>query len=125
VALAVGIGIGAAAAVSANYLSPGRAPFSTGSEYQAIVLVNGQALFGRISGVSDDMLVVRDAYYVRNQVNPDSRELHTSLIRRATEIHGPKQTSISRTQVLFIEPVDPESQVAKLMAKDASSPIGR
>lgn len=84
--------------------------------YQAVILTNGQTLFGRLEKVGSAYPTLVDVFYIQNQVNPETKQVSMSLIKRGKEWHEPDYTTISAAHILFIEPVKPESQLGKLIA---------
>jgi hypothetical protein len=88
----------------------------TGSAYQAVALINGQLFFGRLEPADGDFLALRDVFYVQTRQNPDTKAVANILVKRGAEPHQPDRMLINRTQVLSMEPVKAESQIAKLIA---------
>lgn len=107
----------AVAAASVAFLHP--AP-DTGTPYQAVALMNGQMFFGRLEDSSRDYLTLRDVFYIQGRQNPETRAVTSVLIKRGEEAHGPDRMLINRQQVLLIEPVKTDSQIAKLIAERAA-----
>ena len=94
---------------------PGSQKPSFQTEYQAVFLGNGQVFFGKIE-VGPDYVTLKDVFYVLSQVNPENKQqVRNTLIKRGQELHGPDLMYISKNQVVFIEPVASDSQVAKLI----------
>jgi len=60
-----------------------RAPF------HAVLMMNGQAYFGRLERLGTNFSLLRDVYYVRSQVNPETKEVTNSLVKRGQEWHAP------------------------------------
>lgn len=89
---------------------------ATGSVYQSVALVNGQLYFGRLEA-DGDYLALRDVFYVQTRQNPDTRAVANVLVKRGAEPHQPDRMLINRQQVLLIEPVKADSQIAKLIAE--------
>lgn len=96
-----------------------RAP-DTGTPYQAVALMNGQMFFGRLEDSSRDYLTLRDVFYIQGRQNPETRAVTSVLIKRGEEAHGPDRMLINRQQVLLIEPVKTDSQIARLIAERAA-----
>lgn len=71
--------------------------------------------------IGSDCITLRDVHYIQSQVNPDTRAVSSILIKRGNECHKPNVMYINAREVLMIEPVAADSQVAKLIqdAKDA------
>lgn len=94
------------------------------TEYQAVLMDNGQGYFGKVE-VGTDYVTLRDVYYVQSQVNQETKQFKNVLVKRGQELHGPDMMYINRNHILFMEPVSPESQVAKLIKEaKAQKPAG-
>ena len=87
--------------------------------YHAVALTNGLVYFGKVEGLGDSFLMLRDVYYVQNRPNPDTKQTATVLVKRGGEWHGPDRMMINREHVLLIEPVKDDSQVGKLIAEQS------
>jgi len=83
--------------------------------YHAVLMVNGQAFFGRIENLDTQYPLLRDVYYVQSQTNPETKAVTNVLVKRGREWHTPDRMMLNRNHVLLIEPVEQDSQVAKLM----------
>ena len=88
------------------------------NEFHAVLIDNNSVYFGRVENLGGPYIVLRQVYYVRTRVNPETKETTNELIRRGGEWHGPDRMIIDARHVVFIEPVTPGSQVAKLIAED-------
>ena len=89
----------------------------TGSTYQSVALINGQLYFGRLEAAGGGYLALRDVFYVQSRQNPDTRAVTNVLVKRGAEPHQPDRMLVNRSQVLLIEPVKADSQIAKLIAE--------
>jgi len=86
--------------------------------YHAVALNNGQVYFGRIDALGTDYTIVRDVFYIHSRVvNQDTKQVANILVKRGGEWHAPDRMIVSRSQILLIEPVTEDSQVAKLIAE--------
>ncbi|MBI4838963.1 MAG: hypothetical protein HY806_07475 [Nitrospirae bacterium] len=94
------------------------------SEYQAVFLDNGQAFFGKLENAGSAYPMLKDVYYVQSQVNKETNQATSILIKRGKEWHGPDVMYINSKHIVLIEPVSPDSRVAQLIeeAKKASPP---
>jgi hypothetical protein len=92
--------------------------------FHAVALTNGQVYFGKVEGLGTDYTVLRDVYYIQSRQNPETKQVASVLVKRGGEWHGPDRMIINRQHVLLIEPVKPDSQVARLITEQAkqSSP---
>jgi hypothetical protein len=84
---------------------------------QAFFIANGQVFFGHVSGVHRGSVTLDDVYYIQTQVNPQTQERKNILLRRGKEWHQPTEMTINFQQILWVEPVGSDSEVAKLVAK--------
>ena len=96
--------------------------FST--EYQAVFLDNGQVFFGKLADTGSPYLTLRDVYYVQTLVEREKKKTANLLIKRGSEWHNPDFMRINSRHVVVIEPVGPDSRVARLIreAKRAPAP---
>ena len=83
--------------------------------FQAVLLQNGQAYFGQLANVNSDYPVLRNVFYIRSQVNQETKQVTNQLVKRGQEWHAPDSMVINRQHIVLIEPVKPDSQVAKLI----------
>src|SRR5262245_1111996 len=97
-----------------------RAP-ELSTPYHAVVLTNGQVYFGRVESLGADYTVLRDVFYIQTRQNPDTKQVANVLIKRGGEWHAPDRMLVNRQQIVFIEPVKEDSQVAKLIAEQNKS----
>jgi hypothetical protein len=95
--------------------------FST--EYQVVILDNGNAYFGKLEIPGKSFILLRDVYYIQTQINQETKAQTNLLVKRGKELHGPDFMYINLQHVILIEPVTSESQVAKLIKEEkAKSP---
>ena len=85
--------------------------------YQAVLLDNGSVYFGKLQGAGADYPVLTEVYYVQSQVNQETKEVKNILIHRGNEWHAPDRMYLNARHIVLIEPVSPNSQVAKLIAQ--------
>ena len=103
---------------------PGTQKLQFQTEFQAVLMDNGQGYFGKAE-VGTDYVTLRDVYYVQSQVNQETKQVKNVLVKRGQELHGPDMMYVNRSHILFMEPVSPESQVAKLIKEaKAQKPAG-
>jgi hypothetical protein len=113
--------IAAALCVIAYESTRGGAVPALSTPYHAVALTNGQVFFGRIEALGSDYTVLRDVFYIQSRQNPDTKQVANVLIKRGGEWHAPDRMIINRQQVLLIEPVKEDSQVAKLIVEQNKS----
>jgi hypothetical protein len=93
----------------------GRDKLDLKSEYQAVFLINGQTFIGKLTGAGTDYPMLSDVFYIQSAVNPETKAVTNVLVKRGKELHGPQFMYINAKNILIIEPVSPDSQVAKLI----------
>jgi len=108
------------AIVKGGAFSSGSAAKASG--YQAVFMANNQVYFGKATGISSQFITLRDIYYL--QVNPGAQQPpdpgrgDVSLIKLGSELHGPTdEMKINRDQVLLIETLREDSQVAQAIKR--------
>ena len=79
------------------------------TEYQAILLDNGQAFFGKIEKIGPSYIILRDVFYVRTQIDQKEKQAKNILVKRGLEWHAPDFMYLNPRHVVLIEPVAPES----------------
>lgn len=87
------------------------------SEYQAVLLDNGQAFIGRLEGAGRPYPVLHEVYYVQSKVDQETQRASNVLVKRGKEWHGPDAMYINAQHIVFIEPVAPDSRVAQLIVE--------
>lgn len=92
------------------------------NDWQAVFLTNGQVYFGKVAKQNRKELALSDIYYLQvvgqlqqgaaKDEKKDKGEL--SLVKLGNELHGPTDMMyINRDQVLFVEDLKDEGQVAQ------------
>lgn len=109
--------VGAMVGVAAFwYWNRGHAPrFDT--PFQAVLLDTGQVYYGQIEGLNTDYPVLRNVYYIQSATDANTKQVTNVLIRRGKEWHGPDYTVLNAKHIAMIEPVNPQSKVAGLIAE--------
>lgn len=98
------------------YVRAARTPaFET--PYQAVLLTGGQVYFGKLEGFGTPYPVLHDIYYVQNKVDPETKNVTSILIQRGSEWHAPDRMYLNPGHIILVEPVGPNSQVAKFIAE--------
>ena len=80
------------------------------TEYQAVLLGDGQVFYGKVDRFERDFLVLSEAYYF--QKNPPTQDGQAILVKRGREPHGPDASYINTKYIVMVEPVKPDSQIA-------------
>jgi hypothetical protein len=84
---------------------------------QAVTLANGQIYFGTLKSEDAGGIVLTDVFDVANNVNQDTNQHATQLIRRATgSVYGPTDLAVPMDKIVSTETVGKESTVAKGIA---------
>jgi hypothetical protein len=84
---------------------------------QAILLDTGQVYYGHVDGLGTPFPVITDAYYVQSVTNPQTKEVTNILVRRGKEWHAPDRMYLNERHIVMVEPVNPNSKVAQLIAE--------
>ena len=85
--------------------------------YQAVLLTNGSAYFGRLEGYGGPQPVLTNVFYVVSQTNPDTKQVNNVLVKRGKELHEPDRMYLNPAMIVFVEPVGQNSKVAQLIAQ--------
>ena len=83
--------------------------------YQAVLLSNGAVYYGKLSGYGTRYPVLTDVFYIVSKTDPESKQVTNILVKRGKELHGPDRMYLSANQIVFVEPVGPDSKVAQLI----------
>ena len=94
-----------------------RRPIETTTPYQAVLLSNGSAYFGKLEGLGTSYPVLRDVYYVQSVQNPQTKQVSNILVKRGNEWHQPDRMILNANMIVFVEPVGSGSRVARLIAE--------
>jgi len=115
--LVVGIALGLGGAMAAHHFTAHK-HIQFNSEFQAVLLDNGQVFFGKIEGADTGFPVLTNVYYIQNKVDPQTKAVTNILVRRGKEWHSPDRMVLNSRHVILMEPVGNNSQVAKLIAEN-------
>ncbi len=85
--------------------------------YQAVLLDNGAAYFGKLQDFGTPHPYLTEVFYVQTAVNPDTKQQTSVLVKRGKEWHGPDKMMLNPGHIIFVEPVSPDSKVAQLIAE--------
>ncbi|HLK59990.1 MAG TPA: hypothetical protein VKU00_25745 [Chthonomonadaceae bacterium] len=97
-------------------------PATLRTPYQTLLLSNGLAYFGKVESVNSRFLTLSDVYYIQTRVNQGAQEKAAPnvLVKRGKEWHAPDRMTINIADIVFIEPVAPDSTVGKLIEESKS-----
>lgn len=98
------------------------AELSFGTVYQVVLLDNGQAFIGKLEQAGSAYPLLRDVFYVQRQVEGDKKEVKNILTKRGGEWHMPEYMRLNARHIVMIEPVAPESRMAKLIQEAKALP---
>jgi hypothetical protein len=93
------------------------APVKFTTPYQAVLLTNGTAYFGKLEGYGTPQPVLSEVYYIVTQNNPETKQSSNVLVKRGKELHEPDRMYLNPNQILCVEPVGEKSKVAQLIAQ--------
>ena len=97
-----------------------RARVALTTPYQAVLLSNGSAYFGKLHDLGTPFPVLTDVYYVQSHEDPQTKQVTSVLVRRGKEWHGPDRMILNANMIVLVEPVNPSSRVAQLIRQDRS-----
>ena len=91
----------------------------------AVVLVDGQAYFGRLEDRGgSDTLIISDAYYLQ-EARTAGTDVPLAVVKRGSELHVPvAEMRIRRDKVLLVERVGADSPVAQAIAAQRTFDAG-
>jgi hypothetical protein len=89
--------------------------------YQAVLLSNGSAYFGRLEGLGTPYPVLKEVYYVQSRPGQDPKQPVNVLVKRGKEWHAPDRMILNASMIVFVEPVNPGSRVSQLIAEAAAA----
>jgi hypothetical protein len=112
-----GIVVIAAALLVAKVSRPGP-PVVFTTPYQAVMLTNGSAYFGKLEGYGTPRPVLTEVYYIVTENNPDTKQSSKVLVKLGKiELNEPDRIYLNPTQILGVQPVGLNSKVAQLIAQ--------
>lgn len=90
------------------------------TQYHAVVLQGGGTYYGRIDHLGTDYPILRDAFTIRRERDLDTQQPRYVLVKRKDESNGADHMIFPSTSIAFIEPVQPDSMIGKLIAEENS-----
>ena len=85
--------------------------------YQAVLLSNGSAYFGKLEGLGTPNPVLKEVFYVQSAQDPQTKQVSNILVKRGKEWHSPDRMILNASMIVLVEPVNPGSRVAQLIAQ--------
>ena len=110
VCLLIGLAIGY---LLADKMHRGYTTFST--PYQTVLLSNGAVYYGKLAGYGTQHPMLTDVFYILSKTDPNNKQVTNVLVKRGKELHGPDRMYLNASQIVFVEPVGPDSKVAQLI----------
>jgi hypothetical protein len=87
------------------------------TEYQVVLLGDGQVYYGKVDKIEKDFLVLSDVYYLQTNPAPGAGQAQPIMLKRGKEPHGPDISYINTKYIVMVEPVTPDSAVAKTISE--------
>ena len=94
-----------------------RRAISMTTSYQAVLLTNGSAYFGHLEGLGTQFPVLTEVFYVQSSQDPQTKQVSNILVKRGKEWHAPDRMILNSNMIVLVEPVNPTSRVAQLIAQ--------
>lgn len=91
------------------------ASLATKTGYYAFFLNNNLIVYGTSDNITASHVLVRNVFYVRTNVNPETKAVSSDIIKRGSEWHAPTEMLINADQIILIEPVGVDSRVHHLI----------
>ena len=85
------------------------------TEYQCVLMNNGQIFFGKMEKAGSAYPVLKNVYYVHQVMDPETKQMKSTLVKRSMEVHAPDMMYINANSIAFIEPVSPVSKLAQMI----------
>jgi hypothetical protein len=86
--------------------------------YQAVQLNNGTAYFCKIEGLGTAFPILKEIYFIQRNQNPETKQVSNTLLKRVAEWWQPDRMIVNANDIVFVEPVSPNSRVAELIAEE-------
>lgn len=94
------------------------------SKHQAVFLTNDQVYFGKITSITDEVVVMENIYYLqkgadqsgdaKQEAAAPAQQANMSLAKLGNELHAPEdRMQINKDQVLFWENLKEDGKVSK------------
>jgi len=109
------VGFFAGHVVTHHFMGRTQVGFTT--PYQAVLLSNGAVYYGKLTGYRTRNPELTDAFYIVSKTDPETKQVTNILVKRGKELHGPDRMYLNGNQIMFVEPVGPDSKVAQLIAE--------
>ena len=80
-----------------------------------MLLSNGAVYYGKLSGYGSRYPTLTDIFYIVSKTDPNTKQVANVLVKRGKELHGPDRMYLNASQIIFVEPVGPDSKVSQLI----------
>ena len=120
VAALVGMVAAGVTAYFSQHVFHTRIEFNT--PYQAVQLSNGAAYFCKLEGLGTPYPVLKELYFVQSRQNPETKQVTNILLKRVNEFWQPDRMIVNANSIVSVEPVNPTSRVAELIAEAKQKP---
>jgi|ERR1700683_2314943 hypothetical protein len=96
-------------------------PVAFPTPYQAVLMTNGVAYYGKLQGYGTPQPLLTDVYVIVTQTNPDTKQTSKGLFKldKVEDLYQPDRMYLNPSQILGVEPVGPNSKVAQLLSQQA------
>jgi len=113
-----GIVVIVAAFMIVHHTRPGT-PVAFTAPYQAVLMTNGVAYYGKLEGYGTPRPVLTDVYVIVTQTNPDTKQTSKGLFKldKVEDLYQPDRMYLNPNQILGVEPVGINSKVAQLISQ--------
>lgn len=101
---------------------PQASPVKFATEYQAVFLDNGQVYFGKLENPESTYPLLRNVFYVQSQVNQETKQTVSLLVKRGKEWHEPDVMYLNQRHVVMVEPVTLNSRLGQLIKEANTQP---
>ena len=79
------------------------------------MLSNGAVYYGKLADYGSRTPTLTDIFYIISKTDPTTKQVSNVLVKRGKELHGPDRMYLNASQIIFVEPVGPDSKVAQLI----------
>ena len=111
-----GIVIIVAAFMMVKHTRPGE-PVAFTTPYQAVLMTNGVAYYGKLAGYGTPRPVLTDVYVIVTQTNPEQTSKGLFKLDKVEDLYQPDRMYLNPNQILGVEPVGTNSKVAQLIGQ--------
>jgi hypothetical protein len=92
-------------------------PPAPDAAYHAVLLTNGEVYYGQLAGFGSEFPTLTDVYYAQRRRSASEATTQFTLVKRGREWHKPDRLIFNASQIVLVEPVGSDSEVAKFIAE--------